>query len=137
MSSRSIRHIGTLYRSLHDQPGLQDDAEIHTPYTVLWDACREQARTRLSDLAQNIRPGVTWQDLVLPDLQKDILREIATQVRQRMKVYRTWGFANKSSRGLGISALFTGASGTGKTMAAEVLANELSLDLYRIDSRRS
>lgn len=50
-----------------------------------------------------------------------------------MKVYNEWGFASKSSRGLGISALFTGESGTGKTMAAEVIANELNLDLYRID----
>ena len=54
-------------------------------------------------------------------------------MRQRAKVYETWGFAAKSARGLGISALFTGISGTGKTMAAEVLANELRLDLYHID----
>jgi SpoVK/Ycf46/Vps4 family AAA+-type ATPase len=54
-------------------------------------------------------------------------------VRQRTTVYETWGFAVKGARGLGISALFVGASGTGKTMAAEVLANELRLDLYRID----
>ena len=54
-------------------------------------------------------------------------------VRQRAKVYQEWGFARKCARGLGISALFAGGSGTGKTMAAEVLANELRLDLYRID----
>ena len=61
------------------------------------------------------------------------LREIAVHVRQMRVVYGDWGFAGKSTRGLGISALFSGASGTGKTMAAEVLANELALDLYRID----
>jgi ATP-dependent 26S proteasome regulatory subunit len=133
MSSRTIRHIGNLCRSIQNQGDQPVAAQGGTPSTVLWDTCREQARTRLSDLAQTIRPGATWQDLVLPDLQKDVLREIATQVRQRMKVYETWGFGSKSSRGLGISALFSGASGTGKTMAAEVLANELSLDLYRID----
>jgi len=54
-------------------------------------------------------------------------------VRQRMKVYEKWGFSSRTSRGLGISALFAGPSGTGKTMAAEVLANELRLDIYRID----
>jgi SpoVK/Ycf46/Vps4 family AAA+-type ATPase len=70
---------------------------------------------------------------VLPELQRQILRDIAAHVRQRSRVYETWGFASKSARGLGISALFAGASGTGKTMAAEVLANELRLDLYRID----
>jgi len=54
-------------------------------------------------------------------------------VRHRMKVYETWGFGSRGGRGLGISALFTGESGTGKTMAAEVLASDLALDLYRID----
>ena len=66
-------------------------------------------------------------------MQKQTLRQLAAQVRHRLKVYETWGFAARGRRGLGVSALFTGASGTGKTMAAEVLARELGLDLYRID----
>jgi SpoVK/Ycf46/Vps4 family AAA+-type ATPase len=77
--------------------------------------------------------NATWDDLILPETQKQVLREIAIHVRQRSKVYEQWGFAVASSRGLGISALFYGPSGTGKTMAGEVLANELRLDLYRID----
>ena len=100
---------------------------------VLWEACRVQARPRLEDLAQRIESVATWDDLVLPEAQARVLQEIAIHVRQRTRVYETWGFAAKSSRGLGISALFAGSSGTGKTMAAEVLANELQLDLYRID----
>ena len=100
---------------------------------ALWDACRMQARPRLDGLAQRIEPSSTWEDLVLPEGQKQLLRQIALHVRHRNKVYQTWGFASKGSRGLGISALFTGPSGTGKTMAGEVLANELRLDLYRID----
>jgi ATP-dependent 26S proteasome regulatory subunit len=100
---------------------------------VLWEACRVQARTRLDGLAQRIEGTVTWEDLVLPELQCQTLREIAMHVRQRAKVYELWGFAEKSARGLGITVLFGGASGTGKTMAAEVLANELRLDLHRID----
>src|SRR5262249_10045419 len=103
------------------------------PATILWDACRMQARPRLDDLAQRIEPAAVWHDLVLPEQQRRTLGDIAVHVRQRTKVYETWGFATKGARGLGISALFTGASGTGKTMAAEVLANELRLDLYRID----
>jgi hypothetical protein len=99
----------------------------------LWDACRTQARLRLDDLAQRIEPVATWDDLVLPEPQQQILEDIVAHVRQRAKVYETWGFAARSARGLGISALFAGASGTGKTMAAEVLAKELRLDLYRID----
>jgi hypothetical protein len=99
----------------------------------LWDACRKQARPRLEGLAQRIEPGAGWDDLVLPQKQKEVLTQIAVHVRQRAKVYGEWGFAAKGARGLGISALFAGQSGTGKTMAGEVLANELRLDLYRID----
>ncbi len=113
--------------------------EEHTPHapdrlsSKLWDACRLQARPRMEGLAQRIDTASEWSDLVLPEAQKRILRQIAVHVRQRSKVYRTWGFAAKSARGLGISALFAGPSGTGKTMASEALASELRLDLYRID----
>ncbi|MET0646929.1 MAG: ATP-binding protein [Pyrinomonadaceae bacterium] len=100
---------------------------------ALWDACRAQARPRLDSLAQRIEPAAGWDDLVVPAAQLSLLREVATQVRQRATVYEKWGFASKGSRGLGVSALFAGSSGTGKTMAAEVLAGELRLDLYRID----
>jgi hypothetical protein len=102
------------------------------PVTV-WEACRALARPKLEDLAQRIVPYATWDDLILPDLQTQMLRQLAAQVRHRLKVYETWGFAGRGRGGLGVSALFTGVSGTGKTMAAEVLARELRLDLYRID----
>ena len=101
--------------------------------SVLWEVCRAHARPRLSDLAQRVMLAAGWDDLVLPDAQKQILRQIAVQLRQRSKVYDAWGFGVGGARGLGISALFAGPSGTGKTMAGEVLANELRLDLYRID----
>jgi hypothetical protein len=110
------------------------DADLNSElWDVIWDSCRLQTQPRLDNLAQRIEPVATLKDLVLPRMQMQILREIAVHVRQRRKVYDAWGFAKKNSRGLGISALFTGASGTGKTMAAELLANELRLDLYRID----
>jgi len=99
----------------------------------LWDACRIQARSRMEDLAQRIDSGNTWDDLVLPEAQRNTLREIVSHVRQRGKVYETWGFGGKNERGLGISALFAGSSGTGKTMAADIIAQQLELDLYRID----
>ncbi|MDP9343489.1 MAG: ATP-binding protein [Actinomycetota bacterium] len=116
-----------------DGPGLDGSRGAPDAGTLLWDACRAQSRPRLEDLAQRIDPDATWEDLVLPAMQMDTLREVAAHVRHRRLVYDTWGFARKSRRGLGISALFAGPSGTGKTMAAEVLANELRLDLYRID----
>ena len=103
------------------------------PVAAVWDACRGQARFDDAGLAERIEPAATWDDLVLPDPQRRALREIALQTAGRYRVYERWGFARSSRRGLGVSALFTGGSGTGKTMAAEVLASELRLDLYRID----
>jgi SpoVK/Ycf46/Vps4 family AAA+-type ATPase len=95
--------------------------------------CRERSRARLDDLAGRIDPAATWDDLVLPPGHVDLLREIARHVRHRTQVYERWGFGERTSRGLGVTALFAGESGTGKTLAAEVLAGDLGLDLYRID----
>ena len=99
----------------------------------IWDTCRDLTRPRLDQLAQRLDPKATWEDLVLPDESMKLLRQVAAQVRERHKVYEDWGFALKMNRGMGISALFSGESGTGKTMAAEVIANDLRLNLYRID----
>jgi hypothetical protein len=123
LSARLISSTGYLLRSREEAPQPDD----------LWNACRSQTRPRLDNLAQRIVPAATWDDLVVLDLQNTMLRQLAAQVRHRMTVYETWGFAQKGRRGLGVSALFTGPSGTGKTMAAEVLASELRLDLYRVD----
>jgi hypothetical protein len=99
----------------------------------LWDACRDLTRPRLDALAQRLEVKATWDDLVLPEEQMALMRRIAGQVRARHQVYDEWGFSRRMNRGFGISALFAGESGTGKTMAAEVLANDLRLYLYRID----
>jgi len=108
-------------------------AASDAPDEALWTACRALGRRQLDDLAQRVEPASCWEELTLPESQKTTLRQIAAHVRNRMKVCDDWGFAGKSSRGLGLSTLFAGESGTGKTMAAEVLADELHLDLYRID----
>ena len=99
----------------------------------LWTVCREQSAWTLDELAQSIVPSYTWEDIVLPADAYRLLQEIAAQVEHRSRVYEEWGFGEKLSRGRGISALFSGPSGTGKTMAAEVLARHLDLELYRID----
>lgn len=109
------------------------DGDLRTPHQRLWDECLASTRPRLDELAQRLDPKATWADLVLPAQETNLLRQIASQVDQRAKVYEEWGFSRKMNRGLGISALFAGDSGTGKTMAAEVIANELRLNLYRID----
>jgi SpoVK/Ycf46/Vps4 family AAA+-type ATPase len=121
LSAETIRAIAEDMRISRDEPG------------ELWEACRSTGRRRLDDLAERLRPAAQWDDLVLPEAQLTVLRQIAAHLRQRVRVYDDWGFAARDGRGLGVSALFTGESGTGKTLAAEVLANELGLDLYRID----
>ena len=100
---------------------------------MLWAAALAQTRPALDQLAQPIRPKAGWDDIELPMRERAQLAEIAAQVRNRTAVYDDWGFRARLSRGLGISVLFAGDSGTGKTMAAEVLARELDLLLYRID----
>jgi SpoVK/Ycf46/Vps4 family AAA+-type ATPase len=84
-------------------------------------------------MAERIIPRATWDDLVLPEQQLETLHQLVSQSRHRLTVYERWGFASKEGRGLGLCALFSGPSGTGKTLAAQVLASELKLDLYRID----
>jgi ATPase family protein associated with various cellular activities (AAA)/winged helix domain-containing protein len=99
----------------------------------LWTSCLGMSRPQMNCLAQRIDAKAGWDDIVLPPAEVDLLGQIAGQVRSRTRVYEDWGFQGRMSRGLGISALFYGESGTGKTMAAEVIANELRFDLYRID----
>jgi ATPase family associated with various cellular activities (AAA) len=101
--------------------------------TQVWSACVANSRPQLDVLAKRLDTKATWDNLVLPAEEENLLHQIAEQVGQRHKVYQEWGFANRMNRGMGISALFAGESGTGKTMAAEVIANALHLNLYRID----
>ena len=98
-----------------------------------WNACLEQASRRFEGLTQRIEPRAGWQDIVLADSQRQLLQQIVGQVRQRLTVYDAWDFRSTLTRGLGISALFYGDSGTGKTFAAEVIAGELGLYLCNID----
>jgi ATPase family associated with various cellular activities (AAA) len=111
-------------------------ARDHDPINLaerLWSACRSHSRNQLDTMAERILTCATWDDLILPEQQLETLHQLVSQSRHRLTVYETWGFAAKGRRGLGICALFSGPSGTGKTLAAEVLAHELELDLYRID----
>ncbi|MEH1901576.1 MAG: ATP-binding protein [Nostoc sp.] len=99
----------------------------------LWSACLVSTRPQLDTLAKRLDPKATWDNIVLPAEETNLLHQIADQIRQRSLVYQEWGFHNRMNRGMGISTLFAGESGTGKTMAAEVIANDLQLNLYRID----
>ncbi|MGH3392312.1 MAG: ATP-binding protein, partial [Actinomadura sp.] len=99
----------------------------------LWRACRIRTRPRLAALARRLEPKVGWDDIVLTEDVRTLLHQITSQVAHQPTVYNTWGFGDRVSRGLGVAALFAGPSGIGKTMAAEVIANHLRLDLYCID----
>ncbi|MFB6436657.1 ATP-binding protein [Streptomyces sp. NPDC056411] len=100
---------------------------------LAWQAGLTEARMGLDELGRRIEPRAGWDDLVLADRQLRILQEIVAHVRQRATVYQDWGFAASLRSGLGVTALFAGGSGTGKTLAAEVMAKELGLDLFVID----
>lgn len=100
---------------------------------ALWESCRVGSRPGLDGLAERIESAATWDELVLPDASLQALRALASSLRQRARVHGAWGFAERGERGLGVGALFAGPSGTGKTLAAEVLAAELRLDLFRVD----
>ena len=103
------------------------------PRDLLWTAARTQAQPRLADLAQRLDGRRRWSDLVLPPAPLAALRAVLGHARQQAVVDHEWGFTPPGAPGGGTAALFAGPSGTGKTLAAEVLAGELSLDLHRID----
>jgi SpoVK/Ycf46/Vps4 family AAA+-type ATPase len=100
---------------------------------ALFAAARAQGGDELATLAVKLEPSFGWDDIVLPDDSVAQLRELCARVVQRERVLAEWGFGKRLSLGRGVSALFTGPPGTGKTMAADIVARELRLDLYRVD----
>jgi len=127
LSSSAITRIGQEVHFISDNGAEEPDE------SRLWKMCCDHTRPQINELAERIVPMARWNDIVIPDEQKTTLRAIAEQVKSRNKVYEQWGFGKQMSRGLGISVMFAGESGTGKTMAAEVVANDLQLDLYKVD----
>jgi ATP-dependent 26S proteasome regulatory subunit len=99
----------------------------------LYTACRNQSNQKLEEMAQKGKAGYSWDDLVLPDDRLGQLKEMCNQLKHRYRVFGEWGFGAKLSHGKGLSVLFSGPPGTGKTMAAQVIAHDLQLDLYKID----
>ncbi len=95
--------------------------------------CYRQSVHKLGELASQVRPGYTWDDVVLPSSQKDLMRRACGHIRYRHRVSARWGFGGKVGYGWGLSILFAGSPGTGKTMCAQVIAHELNMELYKIN----
>lgn len=134
--SLDISSIDKLAREAMDRDQTSSDSGDEPPPGLkdrLWQACLAKTSPRLDQLAQRLEAKATWEQLVLPEDSLKLLHQVCDQVEQRMQVYADWGFGERMNRGMGLSVLFAGESGTGKTMAAEVLANALNLHLYRID----
>jgi hypothetical protein len=112
---------------------LRDPANPQPAFGDFLDAGRALTAPQVGSLVVQVKPRYTWDDIVLPPEKLRQLRSIAAWVRFRRQVHEDWGFGDKLSRGKGLIVLFTGPSGTGKTMAAEILAHELGLDLLQID----
>ena len=127
MSARTIRDHASDVAAEIEASGAPQQAFLRR--------CRVIGRPKLDDLAQRLTPTARLADLVLPEPQKLMLHQIVAHARERITVYEKWGFARKSSgRGLNLAICLAGDSGTGKTTCAEALANELELDIYRVDS---
>ena len=99
----------------------------------IYAALRSTLDARVGSLAHRVTVNQRWADIVLPDEERRAIRGLIARVRQRHRVYETWGFAEKVGRGLGVTALLSGPPGTGKTMAAGLIARELGLELYQVD----
>lgn len=111
----------------------RDPADGAVTLDDLFAASRRQATPRLGSLARKITPRYRWEHIVLPPDQRAQLIEMVDQVRYRDRVLETWGFDRTVPRGKGLNALFSGPSGTGKTMAAEIMAGALGIELYKVD----
>lgn len=97
------------------------------------EACLEIARLDPGDLFSLVPCPFTWDDLVVPPQLEAHLKEFEDQARMRGALYEEWGYSKHRPLGRGVAALFAGPSGTGKTMAAQILARSLDLQLYRVD----
>jgi adenylate kinase family enzyme len=97
------------------------------------EGARQASSGAIGRLATRLQPAFAWDDLVLPDRQRELLRSVSAYLRHRDLVMSEWGYERLLSGSQGLKVLFAGESGTGKTMAARMLANELGLDIYRID----
>lgn len=132
-------NVGQIHRAITSARNKAQWRNIENPEITRDDiltSCREQCHHKLGELAKKITPRYRWGDIVLPPKKEKQLKEVFYAAKNRNKIFESWGFDQKVSIGKGLNVLFSGPSGTGKTMSAEILAYELGLDLYKIDLSR-
>jgi SpoVK/Ycf46/Vps4 family AAA+-type ATPase len=122
---------GEIDEAVQTARAISDDGPIDRESLV--EGCKAQSAQGLEDLAERIEPSATWEEIVLPEKTERQLREVAAHVKHRGTVYESWGFEERFSRGTGVVSMFAGPSGTGKTLAAEIIANDAGMDIYQIN----
>ncbi|NLW92100.1 MAG: ATP-binding protein [Syntrophomonadaceae bacterium] len=135
MASKFRFTAGQIRNALNEARATTSSREANPPITLdsLHQACFGQGRHALSGTAARIKPVYTWEQLILPPETIGLLQNACNQMKYRYRVYGDWGFDKRLAYGKGLSMLFSGLPGTGKTMAAQVIAAELNLELFRID----
>ena len=109
------------------------EGETAVTRRLLHQCCHRQAVHRLGELASRVPAAYSWDDVVLPGEQKRLMQQACGHIQYQHQVYYGWGFDRKVRYGRGMSILFAGAPGTGKTMCAQVIANQLDMELYKIN----
>lgn len=129
----SVDQIGDAATGLFHRRRLEGNGSPHIPDAWLFAAARQQSHGEISNLAQRVTLKSGWDDLVLPSATLRRVREVANAIACRQRVYKDWGMGSRVNNPNGLTAMFAGASGTGKTLTASVIAGEMGLDLYRVD----
>ena len=127
----SPRQICDACRQAADLARMDGEAEISGE--LMHRSCCRQAVHKLGSLATPVRPAFGWDDVVMPQDRKRLLQQACAHIRYQHRVFTEWGFDKKITYGRGLSILFAGSPGTGKTMCAQVMANALHMELYKIN----
>ena len=121
---------GAIRKAMRFADVLSDGRELSL--ADIKNGCYRSFDSDMGSKAVKLRKTFTWEDIVLPEQSRRLLSDACTQVRLRRRVLEDWGFSEKLPYGRGVSMIFTGPPGTGKTMGAQVMASELGMDIYKI-----